>query len=134
VFKIENRLNIGMELILEKIVTQDLSAQAVGSGNVAVYATPFMIAHMEQAAEQAVIHGLSEGYGTVGTVVNVEHMAATPIGMKVTAKAVLREIDGRRLVFDVEAHDEREQIGRGVHERFIIQKEKFMDKVNSKHI
>jgi len=128
----EQNLIVGMEYSFEQVVTQELSAMAVGSGSVEVFATPHMIAFMERAAEQAVINGLGEGLGTVGTVVNIQHMAATPIGMKVTAKAVLREIDGRRLVFDVEAHDEREQIGHGVHERFIIQKEKFMIKVNSK--
>ena len=128
----EQNLNVGMEYSFEQVVTQELSAMAVGSGSVPVFATPHMIAFMERAAEQSVISGLAEGLGTVGTVVNIEHMAATPIGMKVTAKAVLREIDGRRLVFDVEAHDEREMIGRGVHERFVIQKEKFMARVNAK--
>jgi len=130
---VEHNISVGMTHEFERVVTKELSAEAVGSGNVAVFATPIMIAFMERAAEQCVINGLAEGCGTVGTVVNIEHCAATPLGMKVSAKAILREIDGRRLVFDVEAHDEKEIIGRGVHERVIIQKEKFMARVNSKN-
>ena len=128
----EHNIKVGMTYNFERVVTKELSAETVGSGNVAVFATPCMITMMERAAEQCVINNLAEGFGTVGTLVNVEHCAATPLGMKVTAKAMLRQIDGRKLIFDVEAHDERELIGRGTHERFIIQKEKFMARVNSK--
>jgi predicted thioesterase len=122
----------GMEYVKELTVTRELTAAVVGSGQIAVFATPSMILLMEQAAELAVINALPDGCATVGTLVNIEHAAATPVGMKVTATAVLKEIDGRKLVFDVEASDEREVIGRGVHERFIIQKDKFMARVNAK--
>ena len=69
---------------------------------------------------------------TVGTLVNVQHLSATPVGMTVTASCELTEIDNRRLVFTVEAKDERGIIGKGTHERFIVNSQKFMDKTNSK--
>ncbi|MCL2592514.1 MAG: thioesterase family protein [Defluviitaleaceae bacterium] len=128
----EHNLNIGMEFKIERVVTDEISAESIGSGQFAVFATPSMIMIMEQAAEKAVRSGLAEGFESAGMVVNVEHIAATPIGMKIEVRAVLKEIDGRRLVFDVEARDEREIIGRGVHERVIINKERFMARVNSK--
>jgi predicted thioesterase len=87
-----------------------------------------MIALMENAAWQAVAEHLDEGYVTVGTLVNVKHLAATPLGQKVRATAELIEIDRRRLVFKVEAYDERQKIGEGLHERFAVNLERFMQK------
>jgi predicted thioesterase len=104
------------------------TAAAVGAGGVEVFATPMMIALMENAAWSAVADELDEGYVTVGTLINVHHVAATPIGQKVHATATLIEIDGRRLVFMVEASDERQKIGEGIHERFIVQLDKFLQK------
>lgn len=106
----------------------DHTAAKFGSGLVEVLATPVMIGLMEGASQKAVAGFLPEGHTTVGTVVNVKHLAATPIGMEVRASAVLREVDGRRLVFDVKAYDDKERIGEGVHERFIINTQKFMQK------
>ena len=105
------------------------TAQTHGSGDLPVYATPAMIAHMEQAAAMLAAPYLDEGDSTVGIAVSIEHIAATPIGREVRITATLRGIDRRRLVFDVEAHDEKQQIGRGTHERFIINKQKFMERL-----
>jgi predicted thioesterase len=128
----EHKIEAGMAFEKEITVTGELTAEQVGSGLLAVYATPYMIALMEQVSELAVINGLAEGFGTVGTSVDVKHIAATPVGMRVTAAATLREVDGRRLVFEVTARDEREVIGNGTHERFIIQKDRFMARVKEK--
>lgn len=113
-------------------VTHDLTAKTIGSGTLEVLATPMMIAKMEEAAWTAVAHHLEEGSGTVGTLMNAQHLSATPVGMAVTCKAELTEVDGRRLVFQVTAWDAKGPIGRGVHERAIIQNERFVTKAYSK--
>jgi len=105
------------------------TAAAVGAGGVEVFATPMMIALMENAAWRAVADELDEGYVTVGTLVNVHHLAATPIGQQVLATATLIEVDKRRLVFMVEASDEHQKIGEGLHERFVVQLDKFLKKL-----
>lgn len=114
------------------IVTEELTAKAMKSGELMVYATPAMIALIEEAAYQSVSGMLEEGAGTVGTLMNVEHISASPVGMRVNAKTELVEVDGRRLVFQVEAYDENGMIGKGVHERFIIENKKFQDKTDAK--
>lgn len=108
------------------------TAAAVGSGGIAVFSTPMMIALMECAAMNAVQPFLADGETTVGTLVNVKHLAATPVGMQVRAVARLDLVEGRRLLFTVEAFDEREKIGEGTHERFVIQAERFLAKVRQK--
>ena len=113
-------------------VTQENTALTMKSGALKVYATPAMIALMEQAAYKSVAAELEEGKGTVGTLMNVSHISATPLGMEVTAKSELVEIDRKRLVFKVEAFDERGRIGEGTHERFVIDNEKFQEKANNK--
>ena len=109
-----------------------LTAAALGDFGVVVLGTPYMINLMEIASANAVIPELEPGQTTVGTVVDVKHLAATPIDMKVTARSTLLEVDGRRLVFEVEAYDEREKIGEGRHERFIVDLERFLQRVTSK--
>lgn len=116
------------------LVTPENTAAAVGSGGVDVYATPMMVGLMEMAALRLVQPLLAEGETTVGTVVNVKHLAATPLGMTVRATARLDEVDGRRLLFTVEAFDEKEKIGEGVHERFIVQIQKFLDRTAKKKL
>lgn len=111
-------------------VVHENSAAAVGAGGVEVFGTPMMIALMENAAWRAVEDSLEEGDVTVGTVVNVRHLAATPLGQKVRATAELIEIDGRRLVFKVEAYDEKRKIGEGQHERFIVSLERFLKRID----
>lgn len=113
-------------------VTESNSAQTVGSGTLAVFATPAMIALMEKTAWQSISPYLEEGKCTVGTKLDIQHLAPTPIGMTVTCKSVLTEIDGRRLVFDVTATDGCETIGKGRHERFIVSCEPFQEKANGK--
>ncbi len=107
-------------------VVHENTAAYVGAGGVEVFGTPMMIALMEQAAWQSVANHLDPGYVTVGTVVNVRHLAATPLGQRVRATAELMEIDGRRLLFKVEAYDEKQKIGEGQHERFIVNLERFI--------
>lgn len=125
-------MKIGMTGTATVLVTEDNTAQKVGSGLLPVYATPSMIALLEMAACNCVSDYLEEGTSSVGTLINVKHLAATPIGMNVTATATLTEIDGRRLVFDIEVHDETTLIGQGTHERFVVSSEKFLSKTNAK--
>lgn len=110
-------------------VVHENTAAAVGAGGVEVFGTPMMIALMENAAWRAVADALDEGQVTVGTLVNVSHLAATPVGQRVRATAELIAIDGRRLTFRVEAYDERQKIGEGQHERFIVNLQRFLNKV-----
>lgn len=116
----------------EQIVTPEMSAARVGSGLVDVFATPMLVALVEQTCYESVLPYLDEGQGTVGTLVNVSHLSATPVGMRVWCDSELVEVDRRRLVFKVKAYDECGLIGEGTHERFIIDNAKFMEKLNSK--
>ena len=125
-------LREGLRGTKEIIVTKELSAQNVGSGLLPVYATPSMIALMENTAFESVADYLEEGCGTVGTSLDVKHVAATPIGMKVTCETELIKVNGRALTFAVRAYDECGLIGEGTHERFIIVEEKFLNKTNEK--
>ena len=118
----------------EITVTKELTAISLGSGDLEVYATPAMIALMEETASESVKPGLEVGQGSVGTCIAIKHLAATPIGMRVRCESELVEVDGRRLVFNITAYDEKEKIGEGTHERFIISNDKFQSKVNSKLI
>ena len=116
----------------EQTVTPEMSAARVGSGLVDVFATPMLVALVEQTCYESVLPHLDEGQGTVGTLVNVSHSAATPIGMRVWCDSELTEVDRRRLVFKVRAYDERGEIGEGAHERFVVDTERFMEKVKAK--
>ena len=122
-------LKPGLTETAETVVRETNTALAMGSGSLHVFATPGMIALMEQAACNAVAACLDEESTSVGTLVNVTHDAATGMGKAVTATATLVEVEGRKLVFEVTAADEDKQIGKGRHERFIINKEKFMAKL-----
>ena len=113
-------------------VVESNTAMAVGSGLLPVYSTPSMIALLEMAACNAISDQLEEGSTSVGTLLNIKHLAATPVGMNVTATATLTEVDGRRLVFDIKVQDEVTLIGEGTHERFIVFSEKFLAKTNAK--
>ena len=125
-------IETGMKGRAEAVVTQENTAQAVGSGLVPVFATPYMIALMENAAVNAVQAQLAPDEGTVGIRLDVTHDAATPTGMKVWAEAELTAVEGRKLTFAVSAFDEREKIGGGTHQRFIIKPEKFLAKTQAK--
>lgn len=122
-------LKPGLTGTAETVVHETNTALAMGSGSLHVFATPSMIALMEQAACNAVAACLDEESTSVGTLVNITHDAATGMGKTVTATATLVEVQGRKLVFEVTAADEDKQIGKGTHERFIVNKEKFMTKL-----
>lgn len=128
----EFNLHKGLNAKVETKVTYKDTAASFGSGGVKVYATPMMIGLMENAALSAVDLHLPKGYVTVGIHLDVKHLAATPVGIKVYAVAELIEIDGRKLFFKVEAYDEKEKIGEGYHQRHIINLEKFLQKVGEK--
>ncbi|RKD20933.1 Thioesterase superfamily [Caminicella sporogenes DSM 14501] len=128
----EFNLKLGMSAEVEKIVTENDTASAFGSGKVLVFATPMMIGIMENAALKAVDPHLPEEHATVGIHLDVKHMAATPVGMKVKAKAELIEINGKKLKFKVEAFDEKEKIGEGYHTRYIINIPKFLENTKQK--
>jgi predicted thioesterase len=126
------KLNRGLKFKIEKVVTEKDTAMSFGSGGVKVFATPMMIGLMENAALSAVDLHLPKGYVTVGTRIDVRHLAATPVGMKVYAMAQLTGMDGKRLEFKVEAYDEKEKIGEGSHERYIIDVERFIERTAAK--
>lgn len=113
-------------------VTSDLTAKSLRSGGLDVLATPIMVALMEEAALLSVRPYLEPGTDTVGTRLDVSHLSATPVGMKVRAESTLVEIDRRRLVFEVKAYDEAGLIGEGTHERFVVDMEKFTAKCEAK--
>ena len=125
-------LETGLSARSVTTVTAENTAAAMGSGDLPVFATPAMIALMEYTASQSVASELEDGQSTVGTLVDVKHVAATPVGMQVTCISELTEIDRRRLVFRVTASDACGLIGEGIHERFIIDKEKFLAKTNAR--
>jgi len=114
------------------VVREEDTAKHLGSGNVAVLATPRMIALMEKASVKAVDHLLSPGQATVGSEIRVRHLAATPQGIEVKVYSELVEVEGRRLTFKVEAFDAREKVGEGVHIRYIIDLDRFREKVKAK--
>lgn len=116
----------------EVTVDETNSAKTMGSGTLDVFATPAMIALMEKTAWMSVADVLDEGCGTVGISLHVSHDAPTPLGMKVTCESELTAVDGRKLTFEVKAYDEKGMIGKGTHERFVIQNEKFQSKANQK--
>ena len=124
----------GLKGSVEIVVGEEHTAPHVGSGRVRVLATPIMINLMEAAALQAVEGLLPAGHQTVGIHLDVTHVAATPVGMRVRAHAQLMRVDKRTLFFDVSAEDEKERIGGGLHERIVINLAKFdarmQDKLN----
>ena len=127
-------LQTGLTGEARAIVDAPQLASAFGSGSwkVDVYATPAMIGLMEQAAVNAVDHLLPPGQSSVGTRVDVQHLAATPPGLEVRARAELTAVDGRRLTFHVEAFDALEKIGTGTHERMVVDLQRLLDRAKAK--
>lgn len=125
-------MDIGLKHTITEIVTAEKTAETVGSGLLPVYATPAMIALMEKCASECVAPYIESGKSTVGTMLNVRHISASPIGMQITCTATLTEIDGRKLMFSLSVEDEKGLIGEGTHERFVIDVDRFMAKCQSK--
>lgn len=125
-------LQTGIKGYQEITVTAEDTAKAYKSGTLDVLATPRMAALMEETAWKSVAEELEAGMGTVGIRLELDHLAPTPVGMKVYCESALEKADGRKLVFSVTAKDERGEIGRAVHERFIVEEEKFQNKANRK--
>lgn len=125
-------LEVGLEKEIKIVVKNEDTAKHVGSGTLDVLATPRMIALMEECAYKCIGDELDLDSTSVGTLMNIKHLSATPVGMEVCAKAKVTELDGRRIVFKVEAYDETGIIGEGTHERFVVFKEKFVAKTYSK--
>ena len=114
------------------VVTSENTAKTMGSGTLDVFATPALVALAEKTCWMSVAAALDEGCGTVGTRLELEHSAPTPVGMTVTCESELTAVEGRKLVFKVSLHDEKGPVGGGVHERFIINNAKFAAKAESK--
>lgn len=125
-------LHIGMTYEVESTVHSGNTAIALGSGDLPVLATPAMIALMEEAAMKLAAAKLPADATSVGVMMQTTHSAATPLDMKIRATAELTAIDGRKLTFAVAAYDTAGSIGSGIHERFIVDREKFMRKINAK--
>ena len=125
-------IKVGLKGIVQDYVTDNNTAESVGSGGLKVFATPAMIALMEKASFIAIDECLDEGATSVGTMVNVEHVSATPVGALVTVESVVTAVEGRKISFEVTASDNAGLIGKGTHERFVVDAERFMSKTNSK--
>ena len=127
-------LTEGIEGKREIIVTAEKSARAMGSGELEVFATPALAALIEETAWRSVAPELEDGQGTVGTRLELDHLAATPLGMSVRCETVLTAVDRRRLTFTAEVYDEAGLIGKAVHERFIVDNAKFQAKADGKKV
>ena len=125
-------MKVGLKKEVFTTVNEGNTAIAVKSGTLPVFATPMMCALMEEAAANLLEEYLSDEETSVGISISVQHKAATPVGMQVRAGAEITGVDGRKVTFSVKAFDEKEEIGDGVHERFVVKKEKFLTKANSK--
>ena len=117
----------------ELVVGEEHTAPRVGSGKVRVLATPVMINLIEAAALDALDRHLPPGYQSLGTLLNVRHVAATPVGMKVFAEVWVSRVENRTVFFSIKVHDEKELIGDGTHERVVVNVEKFDQRVARKH-
>ncbi len=116
----------------EETVTKQHLASSVGSGLAEVYATPMMVALMENSAMNCLAPFLDEGETSVGTEISVSHISATPLGLKVYAISTITAVEGRKVDFEIEAFDECGKIGTAKHTRFVVDSEKFIQKANSK--
>ena len=125
-------LKIGLRNEIESQSTKETTALELKSGTLKVLATPAMICLMEQAAAELVEKNLSENLTSVGISINIAHKSPTPIGLKIRAEAEITKIEGKKIYFAVKAYDEVNEIGSGTHERYIVEKEKFQSKADSK--
>lgn len=128
----EFQLKEGVEFTAEKTVDYKDTAKAFGSGLVEVFATPAMVAFMEFTAHSSISAMLPEGFSSVGIEIHTTHLKATPLGMRVNCHTKLTRVDGKKLYFKVSAYDEEGIIGDGIHVRYIIEVQKFMDRLLKK--
>ena len=126
-------MDTGITNKMELTATEESTAKAMGSGELSVFATPAMIALIEETCWRSVADKLDGGQGTVGTKLDVKHVSATPVGMKVWCESELTDMEGRKLTFSVQVFDEAGLVGEGTHERFIVDNEKFMKKAEMKN-
>jgi len=127
-----DQLHVGLTFEKTITVTENHAARHLAGKGIRVFSTPEMVRLMEECALEAVLPYLQPNQDTVGIRVEMRHLAATPMGMKVTARCTLVEIDRRRLVFKAEIHDEMEKVGEGMNERFIVDKEKHEQRIAEK--
>lgn len=125
-------ITVGMTGNVSTMVEREDTAYEVGSGSLLVYATPCMVALMEGAACEAIADALPEEKTSVGTELNISHLAATPVGLEVRAEAEVIQVDGNTITFQVTAYDETGKIGEGVHKRVVVNTQRFLDKAYSK--
>ncbi|MBQ1336360.1 MAG: dihydrolipoamide acyltransferase [Selenomonadaceae bacterium] len=126
------KIKVGMKKDASEEVVEGNTALAMGSGSLPVYATPAMTCLMEKAAAELAEECLPEEWTSVGIALDVQHKAATPVGMKVRAEAEVTAVEGRKIVFAVRAFDGKEEIGSGTHQRFAVLREKFLAKAQGK--
>lgn len=126
-------INKGIKGRLEAVVTEQFTAKKLGSGTMDVLGTPGLAAFAERCTWESVHPFLQEGEGTVGITMELKHISATPLGKKIRVESELVEVDDRRLKFTFEAFDDAGKIGEGVHERFIVVKERFLEKAHAKY-
>lgn len=127
-----DQLRVGMTFEKTMTVTEAVTARHLAGKGIRVLSTPEMVRFIEECALEGALPLLQPNQNTVGTRVDVRHLAATPIGMKVTARCTLGEIDRRRLAYTIEVHDELEKIGEGTHERFIVDADKHQQRIAEK--
>ena len=125
-------VTVGMKGRAEAEVNDQNTAMSAGSGTLPVFATPWMCALMEKASWTAVAPALAQGESTVGTKLNISHLSATPVGLKVWAESEVTAVDGKRIELKAAAYDEKGLIGEGTHERFIVTDQRFLDKAARK--
>lgn len=125
-------LKLGLSAEVSEVVSEQLTAVSVRSGLVSAYATPSMIALMEHASVTAIQKCLDKGQTSVGVEVQVKHLAATPVGVRVRARAEVIGLDGRHVTFKVEAWDPKEKIGEGIHRRVIVDAARFKERIEQK--
>ena len=125
-------ITVGLKAEVSTLAEREDTAREVGSGDLLVYATPCMVALMEGAACEAIADCLSDTQTTVGTALNIEHTAATPVGLEVRAEAEVTAVEGKVITFTVRAFDEAGEIGHGTHKRVIVNSQKFLEKAYNK--
>ena len=125
-------ITVGMKGEVSTQVEKEDTAQEIGSGSLLVYATPCMAALMEGAACAAIEEALPQGFTSVGTALNLEHISATPVGLEVRAQAEVTAVEGKKLTFSITAFDEAGEIGHASHTRVLVNSEKFLEKTYGK--